>query len=495
MTFISYSQNREDVLLWRALHHVSRGFYVDVGANDPNDDSVTKAFYDRGWHGINIEPLPEHMQRLRELRPHDINLEMAAGAADGELALFDVPAVRGWATSAPQIAQLHRDQGHVVEASTVPVRRLSAICDEWVSGEIHFLKIDVEGFEAEVIAGMDFERWRPWVVVVEATLPGSKVSSHAGWEPALLRSRYRLVHFDGLNRFYLADEHAELGESFATPPNVFDEYVFIGQVNAEAAVQAAGERLEQVHLSTRLEVVEAQAAAAHASAACAEAARANSVAEARLQALDARLQGAQAAAKAQVDAANALRQSAENSALMAQAKAQLAHHLQEQAQAVSRAARLEASAALDQLEASDVHARNEQVHAVYQQALAAAADAGCRRAEQAAAELRQHLDAVYRSRSWQVTKPLRFALRVVLGIRSGAVQRRLRARLDGMRASETTAEQSPAAAPAHSSDALVQHVPLPLVVMTDPAPPQHVIRLTAAARRILRDIERTSEKP
>jgi len=56
MTFISYSQNLEDVMLWRALKHIEQGFYVDVGANDPTFLSVTHAFYERGWHGINIDP-------------------------------------------------------------------------------------------------------------------------------------------------------------------------------------------------------------------------------------------------------------------------------------------------------------------------------------------------------------------------------------------------------------------------------------------------------
>ena len=54
MTFVSYAQNFEDVMLHRALNHVVRGFYIDVGAADPEALSVTKAFYDNGWHGINV---------------------------------------------------------------------------------------------------------------------------------------------------------------------------------------------------------------------------------------------------------------------------------------------------------------------------------------------------------------------------------------------------------------------------------------------------------
>ena len=44
MTFISYAQNFEDVLLWRALGTVERGFFIDVGAQHPDQDTVTPAF-------------------------------------------------------------------------------------------------------------------------------------------------------------------------------------------------------------------------------------------------------------------------------------------------------------------------------------------------------------------------------------------------------------------------------------------------------------------
>ena len=79
MTWVSYAQNYEDVTLLRALGDVASGFYIDVGANDPRFDSVTRAFYERGWHGINIEPVPHWHERLRSDRPRDLNLRVAAG--------------------------------------------------------------------------------------------------------------------------------------------------------------------------------------------------------------------------------------------------------------------------------------------------------------------------------------------------------------------------------------------------------------------------------
>jgi FkbM family methyltransferase len=245
MSFISYAQNFEDVMLWRALRHVENGFYIDVGASDPEEDSVTKAFYDRGWHGINIEPLPQYHLLLNSKRPRDVNLLTAAGASDGELTLFDVPDVRGWASLDEKVAENNRKKGYHVHSRTVPVRKLTSICEEYVTGEIHFLKIDVEGFETEVINGIDFEKWRPWILVIEATLPNSQILNYEEWEETVTGHKYTFAYFDGVNRYYVAEEHGDLIESLAAPPNVFDEFITIGQQDALCSAQRAEARLQE----------------------------------------------------------------------------------------------------------------------------------------------------------------------------------------------------------------------------------------------------------
>ena len=245
MTFISYAQNFEDVMLWRALKHVENGFYIDVGANDPEEDSVTKAFYDRGWHGINIEPVPEYYKRLSDQRPHDINLAMAAGASDGELTLFDIPCVRGWASPNEIIADNYRKEGFDVEVLTVPARTLTSICEEYATGEIHFLKIDVEGHEGEVIRGMNFGIWRPWVLVIEAIQPNSQISIHEQWEKVFIEQGYSFVYFDGLNRYYVADEHKEIEGELKVQPNVLDGFVTAAQAKALEAYSKLEERAQQ----------------------------------------------------------------------------------------------------------------------------------------------------------------------------------------------------------------------------------------------------------
>jgi FkbM family methyltransferase len=215
--FVSHAQNGEDALLAHVLAGVTAGRYVDVGAHDPDVHSVTRAFYDRGWSGVNVEPATEWHERLREARPRDVNLHLAAGRRDGTATLHAF-AGTGLSTIDARVAQGHADAGRTASTSEVPMQTLARIFDEHAGGEVHFLKIDVEGAEADVLAGADFERHRPWIVVVESTRPLTGIASHGDWEATLLSHRYRFAFDDGLNRYYVGDEHAALRERFEEPP-------------------------------------------------------------------------------------------------------------------------------------------------------------------------------------------------------------------------------------------------------------------------------------
>jgi FkbM family methyltransferase len=247
---ISYAQNFEDVMLWRALKHVDNGFYIDVGANDPSIDSVTRAFYERGWHGINIEPLPSHHADLLRDRPRDINLQCAAGASNGVIEVWECD-VRGWATASADVVAQHTANGHEGTFHKVPVTKLADICAQHVSGEIHFLKIDVEGFEKSVIDGADFLRFRPWILVIEATRPNSTEELHDEWENCVLAAEYVLAYTDGLNRFYVAKEHGELLDSLRFPPNVFDEFIRSEQLDSELRARQAEDKARQAEDKAR----------------------------------------------------------------------------------------------------------------------------------------------------------------------------------------------------------------------------------------------------
>lgn len=216
----SYSQCGEDILLWRVLENVSKGFFIDIGAFDPSDDSVTRIFYDAGWAGINIEPNPVLFTRFVEDRPRDINLSIAVSDQNAELEL-NLIGETGLTTLVADVAERHQSNGWLVEKINVPTRPLADIWDEYMPNgqDVHFLKIDVEGAEEAVIRGADWSRHRPWIVIVEALEPNSTVKSHQNWDPLLQEVGYEFVNFDGLNRYYVARERPEFIEPLRAPLN------------------------------------------------------------------------------------------------------------------------------------------------------------------------------------------------------------------------------------------------------------------------------------
>ena len=221
---ISYAQNLEDVILQRALRNVLNGFYIDLGAADPIIDSVTKHFYDTGWSGINVEPNPIYFEALEKFRPRDINIDNIASNFVGlqDLYAFDHAA---FSTTQKEVAATHGANNHIFKIQRIESTTLNVIFEKIVQGrEVHFLKIDVEGAEKKVLEGIDLRKFRPWILVIEATLPNTKMENFHEWEPLVTEFSYELVYRDGLNRFYLAKELFHLKSFFDLPPNVFDNF-------------------------------------------------------------------------------------------------------------------------------------------------------------------------------------------------------------------------------------------------------------------------------
>lgn len=221
---ISYAQNFEDLMLWRALQNIDKGFYIDVGANDPDNNSVTKLFYEQGWRGINVEPVKAWYNKIIDARPNDFNLNLALGSEEGEITLYEIPET-GLSTVDIQTAERHQhDNGYEFKPVNVKQSTLSRICEQYHRAPIHFLKIDVEGAEKSVLHGVDFDVIRPWIILVEATKPNTKDQNHHEWEYLLVSSEYEMVYFDGLNRFYISKEKSDLASVFNIPPNCLDNY-------------------------------------------------------------------------------------------------------------------------------------------------------------------------------------------------------------------------------------------------------------------------------
>jgi len=198
----SYSQFGEDLEIEKAVGKKENGFYVDVGANDPNQISNTKRFYKKGWTGINIEPNFENYQKFVNERPQDINLNIGIGPQDGE-AKFYIFDPNELSTFSQEEAQKYQKLGYKLESEKdVRIIPLWKVLEEHAQGkEVDFLSVDAEGYDLEVLKSNNWERFRPKVLCVEIAEHGSG-KKQAGVEEFLTKIEYTLVKFNGLNGVY-----------------------------------------------------------------------------------------------------------------------------------------------------------------------------------------------------------------------------------------------------------------------------------------------------
>jgi len=142
----------------------TKGFFVEVGANDPHARSQTLHLERAGWTGILIEPQPDLAEQLRTLRTGKV---FAVACSSPEHAGCTMPLhVAGPLSS---LDREHMAPGAAPErVIEVPIRTLDSLLDEADAPKpLDFLSIDVEGHEIEVLRGFDIARWRPRLILLE----------------------------------------------------------------------------------------------------------------------------------------------------------------------------------------------------------------------------------------------------------------------------------------------------------------------------------------
>jgi FkbM family methyltransferase len=224
--YVVSSQNDEDVRIWHALRDIESPLYVEVGAQHPTHLSPTIALNMLGWRGILVEPDPYYAALLRDIRPGDRVVEAGAGSEPGELVLSRFEST-GLSSFSAEYVEIAAERGlQPSGTATVPIVTVDAILSEAGATEVHFLSVDVEGWELEVLRGVALEKWRPWVMSVEAIEPGS--DRYVGQEVRSYLEGHDYIHaiFDGVNDWFLASEHADRLSSLRVGFSAIDSGMF-----------------------------------------------------------------------------------------------------------------------------------------------------------------------------------------------------------------------------------------------------------------------------
>jgi len=207
----SYSQCQEDLILSHLLFDVSKGFYVDVGAYDPIRFSNTRRFYHLGWSGINIEPNLVQFQRFEKFRKRDINLNIGVSEKYSKMYYYKMNP-----TTLSTFSQLkmkeYKGKGFVLEEKKiVQIMPLKMIFKKYLKQkQIHFITIDVEGFDMHVLNSNDWSRYRPIIVCLEIHFKETHRLEDQKRERMIIRymmsKQYTFVGKTLLNYFFVDSE-------------------------------------------------------------------------------------------------------------------------------------------------------------------------------------------------------------------------------------------------------------------------------------------------
>jgi FkbM family methyltransferase len=211
---VSYAQNYEDLIIYGFLKNIKNGIYVDVGASHPEHLSVTKFFYEKGWSGVNIEPDPKIFKLLVRDRPRDINVRVGISNKPGTLDMRQyLGDSQGLSTFSDHMKKENLKSHKYVDVKTDVVTLAKVLSDSKVK-HIDFMKIDVEGYEYEVLQGNDWNKYKPKLICIE--------SNHIenDWNSILVKNGYQEVFFDGLNKYYLSEESKDLINNFSYAEDV-----------------------------------------------------------------------------------------------------------------------------------------------------------------------------------------------------------------------------------------------------------------------------------
>ena len=167
----SFSQCGEDMIIdyiFR-LRGIPSPSYIDVGANHPYFISNTAMFYERGCRGINIEANPQLLPAFETYRPEDINLNVGISDREEELEFYIMEDNTLSTFSEKERDNMLSAGKKLARTKKIKLTTVSAILADHFNGTFpDFLNLDAEGMDFAILQSIDFEKYSPKVICVEA---------------------------------------------------------------------------------------------------------------------------------------------------------------------------------------------------------------------------------------------------------------------------------------------------------------------------------------
>lgn len=170
----TYSQSGEDSIIAYILTvlgiPLKKCTYLDLGANHAKDMSNTYYLYSQGAAGVLVEANPQLMKELKFYRHRDVILNKCVAESSKELVDFHILSGDGLSTSFMESAsQCINENPDLKIIETVQIETIcpNDILEKYFDNSPTILNIDIEGNDLEVLNSINFDRYRPLIVITE----------------------------------------------------------------------------------------------------------------------------------------------------------------------------------------------------------------------------------------------------------------------------------------------------------------------------------------
>ena len=179
----SYSQAGEDKIIEFILSYLGEKnvglSYLDIGCNDYKSLSNSYALYKKGVRGVLIDANPIYIDEIKMYRPEDIVLNCGIGAKNSEKMKFyilNTPGLDSFDLESIKEAQRQTPWIEIVDEIEVPVYTLDEIYEKYFASVPTIVSLDVEGLEMDILKSTNFEKYRPYIFIIETIEYREKIS-------------------------------------------------------------------------------------------------------------------------------------------------------------------------------------------------------------------------------------------------------------------------------------------------------------------------------
>lgn len=208
----TYSQSGEDSIIMYIMAMkgipLSECSYLDLGANHPKVMSNTYFFYERGARGVLVEANPELADELKKERSGDIVLNKCISDKSGGKLDFNILNLDGL-SKVGDVSDILLENPDARIEKTIELETVSVndIIEEYFSGKAPLiLNLDIEGLERQILDSIDFEKYRPMIMIIEM-IPYSKKLVTGQKDTELLEyvksKGYDEYAFTGINSIFI----------------------------------------------------------------------------------------------------------------------------------------------------------------------------------------------------------------------------------------------------------------------------------------------------